>query len=273
MSSWYQQGQNICTNCDKFIANERYKSPCYNSVGNYMSKEVLMLTIIIVGTTTIATLLSTSTISLVGQILPLPSITTVWELNVTGTQDSDTLIGTNKSDNIRGHGEDDMISGLEGNDGIAGDMGDDTIHGDRGHDGIRAGEGNDLIFGDSGDDNLFGGPDDDSLTGGPGKDSYNCGEGTDTVIDFDPSKNETISTNCENTSSSPPPLTTTGGDIAINAPEPPAEDFAINSFNTPLEEDEDGDGEEEEVVEDFDGNGGELVSEWVRNKTRVIIYY
>lgn len=28
------QGQNICTNCDKFIANERYKSPCYNSVGN-----------------------------------------------------------------------------------------------------------------------------------------------------------------------------------------------------------------------------------------------
>lgn len=219
-----------------------------------MSKEVLMLAIIIVGTTTITALLSTSTISLVGQILPLPSITTVWALNVTGTQDSDTLIGTNKSDNIRGHGEDDMISGLEGNDRITGDMGDDTIHGDRGHDGIRAGEGDDFIFGDSGNDKLFGGPDDDSLTGGPGKDSFNCGEGADTVIDFDPSKNETMSTNCENTSS--PPLTTTGGDIAINVPEPPAENFVINPFSIPLEEDDDSDGEEKEEV-DGDGIEGE----------------
>ncbi len=228
-----------------------------------MSKEVLMLAIIIIGTMTITTLLSTSTISLVGQILPLPSITTVWALNVTGTQESDTLIGTNKSDNIRGHGEDDMISGREGNDRIAGDMGDDTIHGDRGHDGIRAGEGDDMIFGDSGNDNLFGGPDDDSLTGGPGKDSFNCGEGADTVIDFDPSKNETMSTNCENMSAPPP---TTGGDIAINTPEPPAEedvpeppaeeDFVINPFSIPLEEDDDSDGEEEENG-DADGNGVE----------------
>ena len=217
-----------------------------------MSKEVLILAIIIIGATTITTLLSTSTISLVGQILPLPSITTVWALNVTGTQDSDNLIGTNKSDNIRGHGGDDMISGLEGNDHITGDMGDDTIHGDRGHDGIRAGEGDDLIFGESGDDNLFGGPDDDSLTGGSGKDSFNCGEGTDTVLDFDPSKNETMSTNCENTSPAPSPPPTTGDDIAINAPEPPAGDFVINPFSIPLEEDDDSDGEEEE---DGDGNG------------------
>ena len=225
-----------------------------------MSKEVLMLAIIItIGTTTITALLLTNTISLVGQILPLPSITTVWALNVTGTQESDTLTGTNKSDNIRGHGEDDMISGLEGNDQIKGDMGDDTIHGDRGHDGIRAGEGDDLIFGDSGNDNLFGGPDDDSLTGGPGKDSFNCGEGTDIVIDLDPSKNETISTNCENTSSPTPPLTTTGlttttgDDIAINVPEPPAEDFVTNSFSIPLEEDDDSDGEEEEEDEGIEG--------------------
>ena len=70
-----------------------------------MSKEVLMLAIIIIiGTTTITALLLASTISPVGQILPLPSITTVWALNVTGTQDSDTLTGTIKSDNIRGHG-------------------------------------------------------------------------------------------------------------------------------------------------------------------------
>ncbi|MDQ4056380.1 MAG: hypothetical protein M3156_03065, partial [Thermoproteota archaeon] len=75
--------------------------------------------------------------------------------------------------------------------------------------------------------------------------------------------NETMSTNCENMSSSPP---TTGDDIAINAPEPPAEedvpeppaeeDFAINPFSIPLEEDDDGDGEEEEDG-DGDGNGVE----------------
>src|SRR5918995_2431660 len=211
-----------------------------------MSKEVLMLAIIIIiGTTTITALLLTNTISLVGQILPLPSITTVWALNVTGTQDSDTLTGTNKSDNIRGHGEDDMISGREGNDRISGDMGDDTIHGDRGHDRIRAGEGDDLIFGDSGNDKLFGGPDDDTLIGGPGKDSFNCGDGDDRVTDYDPAKNETISANCENISN----VTTIAEDFAVNIPpsdlpeeeeEQAADDIPISPFNVPILEEENG---------------------------------
>jgi Ca2+-binding RTX toxin-like protein len=219
-----------------------------------MSKEAFILTII--GIAIIAAVLSTTvrTTSVFDGILSVlspPSI--AWALNVTGTEESDTLTGTNKSDNIRGHGEDDIISGLVGNDHIFGGMGDDTIHGDRGHDTIRGGEGDDLIFDDSGNDKLYGGPDDDSLTGGPGRDIFNCGDGDDTVIDFDPAKNETASANCENINT----VTTIDEDFAVNIPSPnlPEEqvddDIPINPFNLPLEEEdeEDNSDDDEEEVE------------------------
>src|SRR5215217_9717421 len=123
-----------------------------------MSKEVLILSI--VGITIIVAVISTTvTMTSVfddGVLSVFSPLLTVWALNITGTQESDTITGTNKSDNIRGHGGDDIISGLEGNDHILGGIGDDTIHGDRGSNRIRAGEGDDLIFGDSGNDKLFG---------------------------------------------------------------------------------------------------------------------
>jgi Ca2+-binding RTX toxin-like protein len=175
---------------------------------------------------------------------PLPP---VWALNITGTQESDTLTGTNKSDNIIGYGGDDIISGLEGNDYILGGIGDDTIHGDRGHDRIRAGEGDDLIFGDSVNDKLFGGPDDDSLTGGPSIDTFNCGDGDDTVTDYNPAKNETISANCEN-------IINVTDDIAINIsaniPEQTADNIPISPFNLSLLDEDVGveKEEEEEIV-------------------------
>ena len=193
-----------------------------------MSKEALIL--IIVGITIIVAVLSTTvTMTSVfddGVLSVLSPLPTVWALNVTGTQESDTLTGTNKSDNIRGHGGDDIISGLEGNDHILGGIGNDTIHGNRGNDRIRGGEGDDLILGESGNDKLFGGPDDDSLTGGPGIDTFNCGDGDDTVTDYNPAKNETISTNCENINNV---TTIDEEDIAINIPPPnlPQEEEAV----------------------------------------------
>ncbi|HZC50374.1 MAG TPA: calcium-binding protein [Nitrososphaeraceae archaeon] len=212
-----------------------------------MSKEDLIL--IIVGITIIVAVLSSTTVTMTsvfddGVLSVLSPLPTVWALNITGTQESDTLTGTNKSDNIRGHGGDDIISGLEGNDYILGGMEDDTIYGDRGNDRIRAGEGDDLIFGDSGNDKLFGGPNDDTLTGGPGKDSFNCGDGDDRVTDYDPAKNETISANCENISN----VTTIAEDFAVNIPPPDlpeeeeqaTDDIPISPFNVPILEEENG---------------------------------
>jgi Ca2+-binding RTX toxin-like protein len=220
-----------------------------------MSKEVLILSI--VGITIIVALISTTvTMTSVfdddGALSVLSPLLTVWALNITGTQESDTITGTNKSDNIRGYGGEDVISGLEGNDHNLGGMGNDTVHGDRGHDRIRAGEGDDLIFGDSGNDKLFGGPDDDTLTGGPGKDSFNCGDGDDTVIDYDLAKNETISANCENISN----VTTIDEVFAVNSPHPnlseeqSADDIPITPFNVPILEEENGGAEEEIVAEE-----------------------
>ncbi|HKG90047.1 MAG TPA: hypothetical protein VKA95_17165, partial [Nitrososphaeraceae archaeon] len=65
-----------------------------------MPKEALIL--IIVGTTIIVAVLSTTVMmtsvfddGILSVLSPLP---TVWALNITGTQDTDTLTGTNKSD-------------------------------------------------------------------------------------------------------------------------------------------------------------------------------
>ena len=217
-----------------------------------MSKEVSILTTPGTAIIIAAVLSTTVATSIFDEILlprsPLPN---VWALNITGTQESDTLTGTNRSDNIRGLEGDDIISGLEGNDHILGGIGDDTIYGGRGNDRIRGGEGDDLIFGESGNDKLYGGPGDDTLTGGPGRDSFNCGDGDDTVTDYNPAKNETISTNCENINNV---TTIDEEDIAINIPPPNlpqeeeavADDIPISPFNFPLLEEEDGEGEGED---------------------------
>jgi hypothetical protein len=34
--------------------------------------------------------------------------------------------------------------------------------------------------------------------GGPGADYFDCGDGVDTVIDYNPSQGDILSTNCEN---------------------------------------------------------------------------
>ena len=69
-----------------------------------MSKEALIL--IIVGTTIIVAVLSTTVMMMTsvfddGILSVLSPLPPVWALNITGTQESDTLTGTNKSDKIR----------------------------------------------------------------------------------------------------------------------------------------------------------------------------
>jgi Ca2+-binding RTX toxin-like protein len=196
-----------------------------------MSKGLLMLTII--GTAIITATLSTTTISLFGGILSLPSssssssslVVNVWAVNVTGTPEPDTLTGTAERDTIRGYEGDDIISGLDGNEQIRGDAGADTIHGDAGRDRIRADNGKDVIFGDDGNDILIGGRSNDTLTGGPGKDTFNCGKGIDTVTDFDLVINDTVMASCENISSSSSPSSPSSTTT---------DDITKNPFNLPL---------------------------------------
>ncbi|MDF3032451.1 MAG: putative hemolysin-type calcium-binding region [Nitrososphaeraceae archaeon] len=55
----------------------------------------------------------------------------------------------------------------------------------------------DILSGGDGDDSLFGGPGNDVLKGGEGKNRFVCADGVDTVMDYNPSKGDTISGDCE----------------------------------------------------------------------------
>jgi hypothetical protein len=136
--------------------------------------------------------------------------------NITGTEGRDILNGTAASENITSLGGVDIISALAGNDNIRGGPENDTIYGNIGEDRIKGGAGNDTItgnegrdriWGSSGNDNIDGGPGNDVLyggtgndmfTGGPGKDTFRCGDGpNDRIVDYDLTKNETKSADCE----------------------------------------------------------------------------
>ncbi len=85
-------------------------------------------------------------------------------LNITGTDDDDSLTGTTYFDYIRGRD------------------GDDTLNGGNGDDRLRGDDGDDLLFGDVGDDLLQGRNDDDTLNGGAGDDELEGGAGNDTFV-------------------------------------------------------------------------------------------
>lgn len=78
-------------------------------------------------------------------------------VNVTGTQNGDTIIGSNLNNNLNGLGGNDFLSGELGNDRINGGNGDDTLQG-------------------SIDGAPFGVPEVDTLTGGAGRDRFILGD-------------------------------------------------------------------------------------------------
>jgi Ca2+-binding RTX toxin-like protein len=123
-----------------------------------------------------------------------------------GTDDADTILGTPVSDIIRAEGGDDLVMGNEGNERIFGGSGDDLIQGNLGNDKLDGegrndvligGDFDDILSGGDGDDSLFGGPGNDVLKGGEGKDRFVCADGVDTVLDYEPSKGDTVSGDCE----------------------------------------------------------------------------
>jgi Ca2+-binding RTX toxin-like protein len=123
-----------------------------------------------------------------------------------GTDKADTILGSSQADIIYAKGGDDLVMANEGNDRVFGSSGDDLIQGNLGDDKLDGegrndvligGDFDDILSGGDGDDSLFGGPGNDVLKGGEGKNRFVCADGVDTVLDYEPSKGDTISGDCE----------------------------------------------------------------------------
>ena len=159
----------------------------------------------------------------IGSIIIAPIITNAWaedsRYNVIEAACSIgsiiTTDGTNDADIMLGCDLDDVMYGKDGNDVLQGRLGNDRLYGGKGDDNLQGGAGADELYGGKGDDVLFGGLDDDFLVGGDGNDElygeagndileggdgadyFDCGDGLDVIVDFDPSKGDTHTNNCE----------------------------------------------------------------------------
>ncbi len=89
------------------------------------------------------------------------------------------MSGTNESQTILGSGGADYIDALGGDDVVVGDIGSDEIHGGDGNDILSGGQSEDFLFGDAGNDTLNGGEHHDVLYGGDGNDQLYGWEGDD----------------------------------------------------------------------------------------------
>jgi len=123
-----------------------------------------------------------------------------------GTTRSDIMLGCNLQDIIYGKAGNDVLQGRLENDRLYGDSGDDSLQGGAGGDELYGGTGDDIIFGGfeddflvggKGNDELYGEDGNDLLKGGDGADYFDCGDGLDVIVDFDQSKGDTHTNNCE----------------------------------------------------------------------------
>jgi hypothetical protein len=138
---------------------------------------------------------------------PLTIFTTAPVQEICGNGHDDYILGSEGDDIIFGSPGNDVIMALGGNDLVFAGPGDDTVYGGDGNNQLFGGLGNDnliggifddLLVGGPGDDHLYGGDGDDILIGGPGADYFDCGDGIDSVVDYNPSEGDIVSSNCEN---------------------------------------------------------------------------
>jgi RTX calcium-binding nonapeptide repeat (4 copies) len=117
---------------------------------------------------------------------------------IVGSDDSDIISGLRGNDVIMALGDNDLVFAGPGDDTVYGGDGNNQLFGDDGNDNLVGGSGDDLLVGGPGNDRLYGNAGDDILQGGPGADYFDCGDGLDTVIDYNPSQGDVVSSNCEN---------------------------------------------------------------------------
>ncbi|HEX5892341.1 MAG TPA: hypothetical protein VFY41_05720 [Nitrososphaeraceae archaeon] len=123
-----------------------------------------------------------------------------------GTDDHDIMQGCDLEDIMYGQAQSDILQGHLANDKLFGNRGSDNLEGGAGGDDLYAGRGDDVIFAGfdddflvagEGNDELYGETGNDILEGGTGADYFDCGDGLDVIIDFQPSKGDTHTNNCE----------------------------------------------------------------------------
>ncbi len=114
----------------------------------------------------------------------------IYDNDIVGTDNGETLNGSNSDDFISGLGGNDTIYAKDGNDLVYGGAGDDTIIGGFGNDALYGQDGVDTIFGEFGNDTIVGGNGDDiafgqdgndTLFGEDGHDTLSGGNGNDTI--------------------------------------------------------------------------------------------
>lgn len=103
-------------------------------------------------------------------------------VEVTGTDDADTIEGTEGTDLLLGGEGEDIITGDASSDTIEGGLGDDLIEGDGGNDFLLGGADSDIVLGEAGNDRASGGSGNDLVTGGAGDDTLSGSLGTDLVV-------------------------------------------------------------------------------------------
>ncbi len=123
-----------------------------------------------------------------------------------GTNGPNIMLGCDLEDVMYGKANNDVLQGRLGDDRLYGNTGDDNLQGGAGGDELYAGRGDDVIFGgleddflvgEDGNDELYGEAGNDILEGGRGADYFDCGDGLDVIVDYDPSKGDTHTNNCE----------------------------------------------------------------------------
>ncbi|TAL46083.1 MAG: calcium-binding protein, partial [Methylovulum sp.] len=118
--------------------------------------------------------------------------------DISGNDQANSLIGLGGADIMRGEGGDDALDGGTGNDILNGNYGDDTLQGGEGNDIVRGGLGNDRFTGSTaGDDRYFGGAGSDTLSYSQspdgvsvslmtnGSQSISVGSGTDFLVSIE----------------------------------------------------------------------------------------
>lgn len=107
------------------------------------------------------------------------------DVEITGTDEDETIVGGSGDDLLQGLGGDDTVLGDGGDDWIDGGSGDDTLGGGTGDDSILGGFGDDRIWGNDGDDIIAAGAGDDRVFGGDGDDLIEGWHGEDTLLGQD----------------------------------------------------------------------------------------
>ncbi|KKR02934.1 MAG: hypothetical protein UT30_C0044G0005 [Candidatus Uhrbacteria bacterium GW2011_GWF2_39_13] len=109
----------------------------------------------------------------------------VARLQISGTENTDSIVGSSYADRIYGYGSSDTILGNDGNDTVYGGNDWDSIRGGNGNDYLLGEDGGDIIVGEAGNDTIIGGVGNDWVYGWDGDDTYifTTGDGSDFLSD------------------------------------------------------------------------------------------